>query len=121
MIFIGAAFRIERCLYLGHTRSQSTQHFRDDMVTPDADAVLKDLAWQMPVAELPGKHRQMAGIAAVDFVKLFRRSVHLNDPAIFQNQPVAMPEQSGISEIEQKGDAIVGQHLHAATVAVGLT
>src|SRR5262245_47358752 len=64
---IRPTFGIERGLDLDHPRTQSLDHFLDDMIPANAQATACDLRWQMTIAEMPGNTHQMLRIGTTNF------------------------------------------------------
>src|SRR4051812_8334482 len=75
---IGAAFGIERRLDLDHARTKSSHHRLNDVITPDAQALRRDLRRQMAVAEMPGDPNQMMRIGPSNFGQRLGSCKHLD-------------------------------------------
>ncbi len=81
--------------------AQTLDHFFDDMVGADADAVTQQLHGQMPVAEMPGDADQFAVFVRVDLHQLFRLGADSHDPG-FDHQPVAVAQANGLRQVDQQ-------------------
>ena len=87
--------------------AQAFQHARDHSVRPDQDAVFLDLRFQMPIANMPGKLRQMLGIAPAHFQQIFGLGCNLNEAAILQHKAIAIFQLHRLGEIDQHFAAII--------------
>ena len=63
---VGAAFGLERNLYLRDVRSEATKHILDHMVRPNAKKLVLHFGRQMPISQMPGKAHKLSGIFMPD-------------------------------------------------------
>ncbi len=100
---VSAAFRLEWPFDLANLAAKTFQHVGDDMVAPYAQPGRADFGFEMPVAKVPGKTHQMAGIAAAHLMQRFRFRHDFNQPTIIEHEGVAMGEGGAFGEINKKG------------------
>ena len=115
---VGAAFRIERRIDVGHLRAQAPHHILDHVITADDEPVAIEHGRQMPVAEVPRDAHEMAQVIAADLGEWFRRSYNLDMPAVFQHQRDALAQAVRLLEVEQELETVGRAHHDAAAMAL---
>jgi hypothetical protein len=115
---IGAAFRIERCLDLDNRRPEAARHILNDMITPDAQALLQEFGRQVTIAEMPGDARQRGGVGAADLREAFGSGDDFDDASVLQRQAVAGAQHHRLGQIEQEGEAAHAGHRDAAAITI---
>jgi hypothetical protein len=114
---IGAGFGVERGLDVVDMAAEPFDHFLDDMVGAQADALAEQLDGQVAVAEVPGDAHEFALVVGVDLEKFLGAGDDADDAAIKQAQPVAMAQADGGREIEQNVFAPVSAQHDASAMA----
>jgi hypothetical protein len=99
---ISASLGIERRLNLLDMAAQALDHFLNDVIGPDANAVAEQLHRQMTIAEMPGDAHQFAVIMRVDFEQWLGTRADSNDATILQGEPVPVSQSHGLREIHQE-------------------
>ena len=113
---ICAAFGRKGLLNLPHGGAEMEEHGADDVIALYKQPMRFDLTGGMAVADMPGDAGQ---VAVRDLQQGFRRGLHQNLAAVFQQQDAAMIERARLRQIDQKGLAgVSGQHLAAQEAAI---
>ena len=87
---IGTAFRIERRLGFCQCRSKPHQQIFQDMIAADNKAILSDLAWGVPIADMPG-----------NFCKIFVAYLNHRFGRSLDNDLAAIIQQEGITRTKR--------------------
>ena len=86
--------------------TQALQHARDDGVRPDQDAAFLYLRFQMPIANMPCKLRQMNSIARPHFQQILGLGCNLNEAPIFQHETITILQLHRFGKIDKYFAAI---------------
>ena len=108
-VAIGAAFRRKRLDHQFGFGAKAVEHLLDDMVAADQDAVLADLGFQMPVAQVPRQHQHVMGIPGSHRHKRLRLGSHTDNAPVLQHQPVTVGKLHCPWKVEQKRHSLVGR------------
>jgi len=92
---------------IGNFCAQAFQHARDDGVGPDQDAAFLYLRFQMPVANMPCKLRQMNSIVPPHLQQIFGLGCNLNEAAILQHKAIAILQFHWLGEIDKYFAAVI--------------
>ena len=114
---VGAAFRIERRIDVGHLRAQAPHHILDHVITADDEPVAIEHGRQMPVAEMPGNADEVTQVVTADFSEWLRRGNNFDMLPVLQHQRIACTQPMGLFEIEQELEPVVRAHDNAASMA----
>lgn len=114
---VRAAIGLEWRVDMGHLGAQSAHHVFEHMVAADAQTVGQHFHMHVPVAEVIGRARQLPCVGAAHFGEFFRCRDDLDQPAVFQDQRVAVAQRDGIGQVEQKFGAAHARHDDAAAMA----
>jgi hypothetical protein len=104
---VGAAFGLKRGSHLHETRSEAFEHGFDHMVGSDAKNRVAGFRRQMPVPQMPGKTRQLAGVCMPDLYNRFRCRTYFEPSPILQLQPVSIGHGNGLRQIEEDLFALI--------------
>jgi len=115
---ISAAFRIERRLDRRDLGAEPARHVLDDVIPPNAQALLEQFGRQMPVAEMPGDAGERGGVGGANFGQFLGRGDHFDDPPVVERQPVAAAQHHRFGQVEQEGEPAHAGHRDAAAVTV---
>jgi hypothetical protein len=115
---IGAALGIERRFDLDHACPQPLHHRLDDVITPDAQALGRDLRRQMTVAKMPGDPDQMLRIVTPDLDQRLRRGDDLDQSVIVEHQRVTASQHGRVFQVKQKLKAARAPHRHPPPVTI---
>jgi hypothetical protein len=115
---IGAAFGLERPFDERDLATELAGHLFNHLIAANADAIGKNLHWQMAIAQMPGHARKITRLSHADFCQRFGRSDNFNQATIFQHQGITMPQHHGFRQVEQKFETLYAFHCHAATMAL---
>ncbi len=113
---VGAAFGIEGRRDGRHRGVEVGDHLLNDGIAANAHTVAEELGRQMAVAEVPGDAEQPSVRPGGDLDQRLGCSIHDNDTAILEHQPIAVPERHGLGEIEQEFQPVGRGHRHAPAV-----
>lgn len=91
---------------IGNFCAQAFQHARDHGVWPDQDTAFLYLRFQMPIANMPCKLRQMNSIVPPHLQQIFRLGCNLNESAIHQHKAIAILQLHRLGEIDKHFAAI---------------
>jgi hypothetical protein len=117
-LFVGPSLRLERAFDLAEPGAEATQHVGDPSVTPNSEPFRAELGLPMPIAEMPGKAGQMAGIVPSHFGEILGLGDDLDKASIIEDIGVAMGESGSFSEIDKKIEAAHGREGAMAAVAL---
>ena len=70
------------------------------MVAPNAEVRAQQLHRQMPVAKVPGDADQCGGVMGVDVQQRLRPGLHQDDPAVIQQQAVAVAQPGRLRQVD---------------------
>ena len=114
---VGAAFGLKRGLHRYEMRSETMQHVLDHMVRPDAQKLVSNFGWQMPVSQMPGKTHKLIGIFMPDFDNVFGSSLYPEPPPVLELQAVSLGHRNRFREVEKDIFALIRGETNAATMA----
>jgi hypothetical protein len=117
MFTVSAALRLERGLHVGELRAEAAQHVLDNMVRPDAKNLITDFSGQVPVPEVPGQSRELAGIPVPDLDEMFVGSLDKQPSPVVQLQAISVGHRDRFREVEQDVFALVRGHADAPAMA----
>ena len=117
-VCVGAALRIERRLDRGDLGAEPGKHLGKHVVGADQDLLRFDRGGHMAVAEVPGKPREVMRVLRRHHEQRLGPRAHLDHAAVFEHQPVAMPERGRFGEIEQELQPALAFHREAAAMPV---
>jgi len=115
---ISAVLRIERGLDRCEPGAEPAQHVLDDMVAADAQPLADDLNLEVPVADMPGKPRQLARIGCHDLNERLRPAGNPHDAAAVEQEPVAVMQRRRLRQVEQEAGAALADEDDAAAVTI---
>jgi hypothetical protein len=98
---VSATFGLKRSSNFHEPRSEALEHGFDHMVGSDVKNRAPDLCWQMPVAQMPGKTRQLPGIFMFDLYNELRCRLYFEPSPVIQPQPVSIGHGHGFGQIEE--------------------
>src|SRR4029450_8339603 len=114
---VGPAFRVEGAFAFANAGAKAPDHIGNDVVCPDQQAALADLARQMPVAEMPANAGQRPRIATDDFHQALGGGLDADDTPILQLEAVAGGEHRRLGQIQEEGRAGVPREPYAPAAA----
>jgi hypothetical protein len=112
---VSAAFGLERNLHLYKIRSESMEHLLDHMVGPNADNLVLNFNWQMPISQMPGKPRKLIRVFMPDLDNRLRSGLNLEPPPIFKLQ--AFGHRDRFRKIEKDVFALIRRQANATAMA----
>src|SRR3990167_3843942 len=114
---IGAAFRVEGRHHVRHLGAEAGQHRLDDVIVADAEPIAHELGRQMTVAEMPREPEQLRAVDGRDLGEWLRRRIDLGDPAVLEEEAVAVTERRRLGQVEQEFGALLAGHGETAAMA----
>jgi hypothetical protein len=114
---VSAAFGLERDLHLYEVRSKTNEHILDHVVRPNAENLVSNLSWQMPISKMPRKARQLIGIFMSNLDNELRRSLNLEPSTIFKLQAISIRHGNRLGKVEQDIFALIPSQTNAASMA----
>jgi hypothetical protein len=115
----GAAFGVEWRVNERQSRAKATEHALQNVIAPDAQLFAYQLHVGVTVAEVPGETDQLAWRPRAEFGKSLGHSRDKNDPAIVEQQSIAVSQSNRLGEINQKAYAALSAEDNAPALAVG--
>lgn len=113
---ISPAFRLEARLDDLDARPQPARHLLQHAIARSADTVGEQLCRHMPVAEMPGKTRQVMRVLRDDLRHRLLRRDHSHNATVIQREPIAVLQPGGFGQVEQKHHVALPAHRDPATV-----
>jgi hypothetical protein len=104
---IGTAFRIERSLGFCQCRPKPYQQIFQDMIAADNKEILPDLAWGVPIADMP---RNFSKVLMAYFNHWLGRSLDNNLAAIIQQEGITRTKRNRFGKIHHKSHSAISGH-----------
>jgi hypothetical protein len=117
-LMIGPTLGMERRFDLHHPGTQPFQHVGDHVIAPNPDRPRRDLAFEMPVAEVVGDSGEMQRILRAGLQKLLGSSDDLDHAAILEDIGIAAAKRWCFRKINQNLQTANGLDHAAATAAL---
>ena len=114
---VSAALGLEGNLQVHKIRAEAVEHLLDHVVRPDAQNLVSNFGRQMPVAQVPGKARELIRILMPDFHDKLGSGLHLQQPPIVELQGVSIGHRNRLRKVEQDIFALIRDEANAAAVA----
>jgi hypothetical protein len=114
---VSAALGLERNLHLYKIRSESMEHLLDHMVGPNADNLVLNFNWQMPISQMPGKPRKLIRVFMPDLDNRLHSGLNLEPPPIFKLQAIAFGHRDRFRKIEKDVFALIRRQANATAMA----
>jgi len=92
-------------------------HFGNNMILQDPDALMQNLHRQMPIAQMP-RYAEQDLVGGLDFQKRFGLGTNTHDAAIFQFKTVAITKMHSLRKVEQDFSSPFSHQNKTATAAI---
>jgi hypothetical protein len=115
---IGSTFGVERGLHRAHLPAKALDHFSNNMIGADAQAILHHLDRQVAIAKVPGQPGEMLHIFRADFQQRLGCTNHLDDTAIGEFYGIPRAQGNRLGQIKQEGQPPHGFEGCAAAVPI---
>jgi hypothetical protein len=114
---VSAAFGLERSLHLCKLRSETTEHSLNDMVGPNAKALISNFSRQMPISQMPSKTHELIRICMPDFDNKLRGGLILQQPPVVKLQGISIGHRHRLWKVEKDIFAFIRTEANAAAMA----
>lgn len=114
---VSAAFGLEGSMHLAQISSEAMEHLLDHMVRSNAENLVADLSWQVPIAQMPSQAHELIGIFMRDFDGELGRGLDPEPPAIVKLQAVAVGHGDCLGKVEKDILALVRGQTDATAMA----
>src|SRR3954470_14327292 len=117
VVFVGAALGLERAHHGRRRAPLPAHHLGQHRIVLDVEGVRRDLGRGVPVADVPSHPQETKRILGPDFEQALWRGLDLDEPPILKLYGVAVVEDGGPLQVEQKVEAALALERDAAAVA----
>src|SRR5215831_10742483 len=101
LVDISATLGLERRLYVRKLGAEAPEHMLDHMVGPNAENLVPNFGWQMPVSQVPSQARKLIGIFVPNFDDMLRSSSNKQPPPIVKLQTISISHRNGFRKVEK--------------------
>jgi hypothetical protein len=115
---ISPTFGLKWSRHLGELRAEPRQHRLDHVVGADAQGVVPNFGWQMPITQVPPQAGELPGIRMPDFDERLLGRANFQPPAVLELQAIAIRHCNGLRKIEQNIVAFVRREANPPAVAL---
>jgi hypothetical protein len=115
---ISAALWVEWSLDLDNAGAEPLRHILDNVIAPDAQALVQQFSRQVTIAQMPGDADEGGLVRAADLRQILRRGDNFNYAPIIQRKAIARPQHDSLRQIKEKGDAAHASHRNTAPIAI---
>jgi len=114
---VSSAFGLEGSMHFAKISSEAMEHLLDHMVRSNAENLVLDLSWQVPIAQMPSQAHELIGIFMPDFYDKLRCGLDLEPPAIVKLQAIAVGHGDCLGKVEKDILALVRGQTDATAMA----
>jgi hypothetical protein len=114
---ISATFGLKGGVYFRELCAEAAEHMLDDMVGSNAENLVPNFSWQMPVSEVPSQAHKLVGIFVPNFDNMLASSLNHQPSPIFKLQPIAIGHRNSFRKVQKDIVAFVHCQANAAAMA----
>jgi hypothetical protein len=117
VVAISATFGLERGVHSRERCAEAAEHMLDDMVGSNAENLIPNFSWQMPVSEVPRKAHKLVWIFMPNFDKMLGSSLNHQPSPVFKLQAVSVGHGNSFGKVQKDIFAFVRTQANAAAMA----
>jgi hypothetical protein len=114
---VSTTFGLKRGVYFHELCAEAAEHMLDDMVGSNAENLIPNFSWQMPVSEVPSQARKLVGIFVPNFDNMLGSSLNHQPSPIFKLQTISIGHRNSFRKVQKDIFAFVRAQANAAAMA----
>jgi hypothetical protein len=114
---ISATFGLKRGVHFRELCAEAAEHMLDDMVGPNAENLVPNFSWQMPVSEVPREAHKLVWIFVPNFDNMLGSSLNHQPSAIFKLQTISIGHRNSFGKVQKDIFAFVRTQANAPAMA----